>query len=46
MDVGIQTLFASHGRDGISDGQVYREDTEESMRRLAAEVLPERRTWS
>ncbi len=27
MDVGIQTLFASHGWDGITDGQVYREDT-------------------
>ena len=27
MDVGIQTLFASHGWDNITDGQVYREDT-------------------
>jgi alkanesulfonate monooxygenase SsuD/methylene tetrahydromethanopterin reductase-like flavin-dependent oxidoreductase (luciferase family) len=27
MDVGVQTLFSSHGWDGISDGQVYREDT-------------------
>ena len=27
MDVGIQTLFSSHGWDGITDGQVYREDT-------------------
>jgi len=27
MDVGIQTLFSSHGWDGISDSQVYDEDT-------------------
>ena len=27
MDVGIQTLFASHGWPGITDGQVYDEDT-------------------
>jgi len=27
MDVGVQTLFSSHGWDGITDGQVYREDT-------------------
>ena len=27
MDVGIQTLFASHGWQDITDGQVYREDT-------------------
>ncbi|MEZ5376882.1 MAG: LLM class flavin-dependent oxidoreductase [Acidimicrobiales bacterium] len=27
MDVGVQTLFASHGWEDISDGQVYREDT-------------------
>jgi alkanesulfonate monooxygenase SsuD/methylene tetrahydromethanopterin reductase-like flavin-dependent oxidoreductase (luciferase family) len=27
MDVGIQTLFSSHGWDGITDGQVYQEDT-------------------
>jgi len=27
MDVGIQTLFASHGWEGMSDGQVYEEDT-------------------
>lgn len=26
MDVGLQLLFASYGWDGISDGQVYRED--------------------
>ena len=26
MDVGIQTLFASDGWDGITDGQVYDED--------------------
>src|SRR5262245_30840662 len=28
MDVGVQTLFSSHGWDGITDGQVYREDTQ------------------
>ena len=27
MDVGIQTLFSSHGWEGITDGQVYDEDT-------------------
>ncbi len=27
MDVGIQTLFSSHGWDGITDSQVYTEDT-------------------
>ena len=27
MDVGLQTLFSSHGWPGITDGQVYREDT-------------------
>jgi alkanesulfonate monooxygenase SsuD/methylene tetrahydromethanopterin reductase-like flavin-dependent oxidoreductase (luciferase family) len=27
MDVGIQVLFASHGWDDITDGQVYDEDT-------------------
>jgi alkanesulfonate monooxygenase SsuD/methylene tetrahydromethanopterin reductase-like flavin-dependent oxidoreductase (luciferase family) len=27
MDVGVQTLFSSHGWPGINDGQVYREDT-------------------
>ena len=27
MDVGIQTVFASHGWDNVSDGQVYREET-------------------
>jgi alkanesulfonate monooxygenase SsuD/methylene tetrahydromethanopterin reductase-like flavin-dependent oxidoreductase (luciferase family) len=27
MDVGIQTLFSSHGWPGITDGQVYEEDT-------------------
>ena len=26
MDVGIQTLFASHGWDGITDAQVYDEE--------------------
>lgn len=28
MDVGIQTIFSSHGWDGITDAQVYAEDTE------------------
>ena len=27
MDVGIQTIFSSHGWDGITDAQVYAEDT-------------------
>ena len=27
MDVGIQTLFSSHGWDDVTDAQVYREDT-------------------
>ena len=27
MDVGVLTLFASHGWDDVSDGDVYREDT-------------------
>jgi alkanesulfonate monooxygenase SsuD/methylene tetrahydromethanopterin reductase-like flavin-dependent oxidoreductase (luciferase family) len=27
MDVGVQTLFSSHGWEGITDGQVYQEDT-------------------
>ena len=27
MDVGIQTLFSSHGWPGIRDSQVYDEDT-------------------
>ncbi len=27
MDVGVQTLFSSHGWEGVTDGQVYREDT-------------------
>jgi alkanesulfonate monooxygenase SsuD/methylene tetrahydromethanopterin reductase-like flavin-dependent oxidoreductase (luciferase family) len=27
MDVGVQTVFSSHGWDGITDGQVYREET-------------------
>jgi len=31
MDVGIQNLFASHGWDSITDGQVYREDTHLSL---------------
>ena len=28
MDVGIHTLFSSHGCEWITDGQVYREDTQ------------------
>src|SRR5215208_1313362 len=36
MDVGIQTIFASHGWDGISDAQVYAEDTELAL--LAEEL--------
>jgi alkanesulfonate monooxygenase SsuD/methylene tetrahydromethanopterin reductase-like flavin-dependent oxidoreductase (luciferase family) len=28
MDVGIQTLFSSHGWDGMTDGQVLREETQ------------------
>jgi alkanesulfonate monooxygenase SsuD/methylene tetrahydromethanopterin reductase-like flavin-dependent oxidoreductase (luciferase family) len=27
MDVGVQTIFASHGWPGITDNQVYEEDT-------------------
>lgn len=27
MDVGVQTVFSSHGWNGITDGQVYREET-------------------
>ena len=27
MDVGVQTLFSSYGWDGITDAQVYDEDT-------------------
>jgi alkanesulfonate monooxygenase SsuD/methylene tetrahydromethanopterin reductase-like flavin-dependent oxidoreductase (luciferase family) len=27
MDVGVQTVFSSHGWDGMTDGQVYREET-------------------
>ena len=27
MDVGIQTVFSSHGWDGIADSQVYDEET-------------------
>jgi hypothetical protein len=27
MDVGLQTLFASHGWSDITDGQVYRDGT-------------------
>jgi alkanesulfonate monooxygenase SsuD/methylene tetrahydromethanopterin reductase-like flavin-dependent oxidoreductase (luciferase family) len=36
MDVGIQTIFASHGWDGISDAQVYEEDTRLAL--LAADL--------
>src|SRR5690606_34084855 len=36
MDVGIQTLFASHGWPGISDAQVYDEDTKLAL--LAEEL--------
>ena len=36
MDVGIQTIFASYGWDGISDAQVYEEDTRLAL--LAAEL--------
>ncbi|HWM20009.1 MAG TPA: LLM class flavin-dependent oxidoreductase [Ilumatobacteraceae bacterium] len=36
MDVGIQTLFASAGWDGITDAQVYEEDT--ALALLAEEV--------
>jgi len=36
MDVGIQTIFSSHGWEGISDGQVVREDTQLAL--LAAEL--------
>jgi alkanesulfonate monooxygenase SsuD/methylene tetrahydromethanopterin reductase-like flavin-dependent oxidoreductase (luciferase family) len=36
MDVGIQTLFASHGWPGIGDGQVYAEDTKLAL--LAEEL--------
>lgn len=27
MDVGVQTVFSSHGWEGMTDGQVYREET-------------------
>ena len=36
MDVGLQMVFASHGWDGISDGQVY--DEEIRLARLADEL--------
>jgi len=36
MDVGIQMVFASHGWEGISDGQVY--DEELKLARLADEL--------
>jgi len=36
MDVGVQTLFSSHGWEAITDGQVYREDT--SLGLLADEL--------
>ena len=36
MDVGIQTIFASHGWDGITDAQVYDEDTRLAL--LAADL--------
>ncbi|HEX9258128.1 MAG TPA: LLM class flavin-dependent oxidoreductase, partial [Acidimicrobiales bacterium] len=28
MDIGVQTIFASQGWEGMSDSQVYREDTQ------------------
>src|SRR3954471_5563425 len=36
MDVGIQTIFSSHGWDGITDAEVYAEDTELAL--LAEEL--------
>ena len=36
MDVGIQTIFSSHGWADITDGQVVREDTQLAL--LAAEL--------
>src|SRR3954453_5022025 len=36
MDVGIQTIFSSHGWDGITDAEVYAEDTEVAL--LAEEL--------
>ncbi len=36
MDVGIQTIFSSQGWDGITDAQVYAEDTELAL--LAEEL--------
>ena len=36
MDVGIQTIFASHGWEGITDAQVYEEDTRLAL--LAADL--------
>src|SRR5215216_4487452 len=36
MDVGIQTIFASKGWDGMSDAQVYEEDTRLAL--LAADL--------
>ncbi len=36
MEVGVQTLFASHGWSEITDGQVYREETTLAM--LAEEL--------
>ena len=36
MDVGIQTIFASHGWDGMTDAQVYDEDTRLAL--LAADL--------
>ncbi|MGE0482681.1 MAG: LLM class flavin-dependent oxidoreductase [Gammaproteobacteria bacterium] len=36
MDVGIQTIFSSHGWENISDSQVVREDTRLAL--LAAEL--------
>jgi alkanesulfonate monooxygenase SsuD/methylene tetrahydromethanopterin reductase-like flavin-dependent oxidoreductase (luciferase family) len=36
MDVGVQTLFSSHGWDDCSDGQVFREETQLAL--MAEEV--------
>jgi len=36
MDVGVQTLFSSYGWEDITDGQVYREDTQLAL--LAEEL--------
>ncbi|MFV0258106.1 MAG: LLM class flavin-dependent oxidoreductase [Acidimicrobiales bacterium] len=36
MDVGVQTVFSSYGWDGITDGEVYREEMRLAL--LAAEL--------